>query len=447
MKTGEVPMTLKQMLSTICLLLLFLASKVEAAEIELQKLVDEAQAGETLLLKSGIYEGPIVITKPLTIQAENGATIQGNGKGSVITIKETSEVTLHGLTIEHSGTKGTDAAIYIENSTQITLKNNTLRQFRHGIYATKVAHLTVQHNMLKGSNAHFSKRGNGIFLFHTNDSDIAKNNIQFVQDGIYVESDRASHFHDNQVSDSRYGIHFMYSHDSEVEANEFHHNVVGMMVMISSDLSFKHNVATNHFHYNGAGAVIFDCQRVAMYENELANNAIGLSVQDVSHSLWQYNQLYNNRIGLELKKYGKENQFSENDLTGNVMQVVSASKNVSLSKNGVGNYWDDYRGYDFDRNGIGDTAYIPSNTYAHLVGKKQAYQFYFETPAVTVMNLLDQRLTPSKDEQEVSDPAPLMTRELSFDLETSAAFSPVSLGIGVIFVVVGFSIFYKRRHA
>lgn len=440
-------LTLVTML-TICTLFLFPIAKDTAAKNGLQQLIDKASNGDTIFLEAGLYHGPIEITKPLTIKAENGATIQGNGKGSALVIKETSDVTLDGLTIENGGRKGTNAAVYVEEAEQITLKNNTLRQFRHGIYATKVEHLTVHGNTFVGNHdEHFSKKGNGIFLFHTSGSNIAENKIQFVQDGIYVESDKGSRFHHNEVTDSRYGIHFMYSHDSEVVANEFHHNVVGMMVMVSSDLSFIGNVATNHFHYNGAGAVIFDCKRVDMYENELANNSIGLSLQDVSHSFWQKNQLYNNRIGLELKKYGKENRFSENRLTGNVMQVVSASKNVSLHGEGVGNYWDDYRGYDFDRNGIGDTAYIPSNTYAHLVGKKQAYQFFFETPAVTVMNVLDQKLAPSKDEQEVYDPAPLMTKDYSFEQETSITFSPFTLGIGVIFIIVGFSIFYKRRYA
>lgn len=414
--------------------------------MDLQRLVDEAQAGETILLKNALYQGPVMITKPLTIKAESGATVQGIGKGSVFVIKNTNDVTLDGLTIENSGASGTNAAIYIEETKKITLKNNLLRQFHHGIYATKVHDLTVYHNTIEGNHDHFSKKGNGVFLFHTSNSDIAENRIQFVQDGIYVESDKESHFYNNEVTDSRYGIHFMYSHNSEVKANEFHHNIVGMMVMVSSDLSFMDNVTTNHFHYNGAGAVIFDCKHISMSENKFAHNATGLSIQDASHSLWEKNQLYNNRIGLELKKYGKENVFSENRLTGNVMQVVSASKNVSLSSNRLGNYWDDYRGYDFDRNGIGDTAYIPSNTYAHLVGKKQSYQFFFETPAVTVMNVLDQKLSPSFDEREVSDPYPLMSNSDMLEKVSSATFSPFMLSVGALFIVIGFSIFYKRRH-
>ena len=45
-----------------------------------------ARAGDTIVVKGGVHTGPIVIHGPLTVIGTEGATIDGGGKGSVVTI-------------------------------------------------------------------------------------------------------------------------------------------------------------------------------------------------------------------------------------------------------------------------------------------------------------------------------------------------------------------------
>ena len=68
----------------------------------LGEVLSQAVEGAALQLESGVYEGSVVIDKPLTIRGVEGAVIQGDGEGTVITI-DAPDVTISGVTITGSG--------------------------------------------------------------------------------------------------------------------------------------------------------------------------------------------------------------------------------------------------------------------------------------------------------------------------------------------------------
>ncbi|MES9927215.1 MAG: hypothetical protein ABW158_03795, partial [Candidatus Thiodiazotropha sp. 6PDIVS] len=67
-----------------------------------QKLVDEIEAGGTLVPKPGTYAGPVTITESITIDGQGAVTIDAGGKGSVI-ILDTDGATLKNLHLTNSG--------------------------------------------------------------------------------------------------------------------------------------------------------------------------------------------------------------------------------------------------------------------------------------------------------------------------------------------------------
>ena len=52
----------------------------------LQARIDAAPPGSTLVVPAAVYRGAIVVRGPLTVVGEPGATIDGGGHGSVVTI-------------------------------------------------------------------------------------------------------------------------------------------------------------------------------------------------------------------------------------------------------------------------------------------------------------------------------------------------------------------------
>ena len=75
----------------------------ETRRSPIQDAIDNAKEGSIIKLTAGVYEGNIVITKPISIiGVEEGVILDGLDAGSVVTVKS-SYVTLKNLTITNSG--------------------------------------------------------------------------------------------------------------------------------------------------------------------------------------------------------------------------------------------------------------------------------------------------------------------------------------------------------
>lgn len=92
----------------------------ETQRSSIQDAIDNAKEGSIIKLKAGVYEGNVVITKPISIiGVEEGVKVlDGLGVGSVVTVKS-SYVTLKNLTIQNSGERSDilDAAINMNGDT------------------------------------------------------------------------------------------------------------------------------------------------------------------------------------------------------------------------------------------------------------------------------------------------------------------------------------------
>ena len=70
--------------------------------LRLQTIIDRAAPHEKIILEPGLYQGPVLINKPLILESTGAAIIDGGGKGRVVTI-DAPDVTVRGLTIRNSG--------------------------------------------------------------------------------------------------------------------------------------------------------------------------------------------------------------------------------------------------------------------------------------------------------------------------------------------------------
>ena len=85
-----------------------------ASAFTLQQQIDAAAPNEALKVTTGVYLGPITISKPLKLIGAPGAEIRGNGTGNVVTITA-DNVTISGFRITGSGLRLSDdnAAIFV----------------------------------------------------------------------------------------------------------------------------------------------------------------------------------------------------------------------------------------------------------------------------------------------------------------------------------------------
>ena len=78
-----------------------------ALNTDLQQLIDAAEDNAILQPPPGIYAGPIIIDKPITLDGRGEVTIDAGGKGSVVLL-DTDGATLQRLKLINSGSSHND---------------------------------------------------------------------------------------------------------------------------------------------------------------------------------------------------------------------------------------------------------------------------------------------------------------------------------------------------
>lgn len=405
------------------------------ATTSLQQQIDEANPGTTITIDAGVYYENLTITKPLKVIGKGRVVLISPNDEAVISILETKDVKLQHLTLEAKSSKNQTTGIAVKNSEDISIKQVELHQFFQSIDFFRVKESSINNVGITGPKGHFANKSNGITLTDTDDIEVNHVRIEHVLDGLYISRDRNSVVNETDISQSRYGIHLMYSEGTSILQNNLYENVTGIMHMMTSHSQIRGNVIEKHNAYNGFGMVLFDGDSIEVQKNQIRSNQGGISFHQIDSSSVMENVITNNQTALQFQLYGAANQFAGNDIFGNIVSATSDQQGATL----LGNYWDDYKGMDFDANGYGDTPYQSSDSYAKLMVKRNEFQVFFESPAVATLNQIEKQLTLNP-KNSVSDAKPLMHRSRS---QQPIRINWIMLLVGTISIVGGIGIWRK----
>ncbi len=358
-----------------------LVSTVTVRAASLQRQIDDAPAGSSLELTAGEYAGPIVITKPLTLQAKGMVTIRGDGKSHVVEIK-CEHVTMAGFHIRGSGRDlGKDhAGVFVEGSYAV-VRDNVIEESLHGIYVKKAHDCELAGNRIMGLTAlpagsgplkldsikpggtdmceipvNQNTRGNGIHLWNSERITVANNEIRDTRDGIYFTFTSHSRITGNVVSHTRIGLHYMYSDWNVFEGNSFTENSVGAALMISKGLTVRGNRFASNVGQRSYGIVLAEVDNTRLEGNAVTGNSIGVFMQLSTGNTFAGNTLARDYIGIRLDGSSDSNTFTQNRFSENMHPVeIDASLGSNAWSDGRhGNQWNSGAEVDFDGDGIGD---------------------------------------------------------------------------------------------
>lgn len=411
----------------------------------IQAVINQAAHGDVITILEGIYHENLFITKKLTVIGKDGATVDGNGKGNVITIRNVDNLSLTGLTIRNSGKRQNESGIYIEKGMNNRIENNTLVNNHFGMYIDKGINHHVENNQIYGSDAHYSSRGNGVHLFKGGDHLIESNTIEYVQDGVYFDFTKNVHVAENQISNSRYALHYMFSEQMVAEKNDISKNITGLMVMDSEHLQFFNNTIADHFHFRGFGMLIYHANNIYIEGNEIIRNSTGMSFDKAISTESVKNIIAANQVGLEFIGENEQNIFTENNFIANIVQTKISNEKMRLDNGIIGNYWDDYGKFDVTGDSIGEERYKAGSLYDQLLRSQPAWQFFFESPAVIMWSKAES-MFPSIGRSDVYDELPAVEPfPLGKDMNEKKQPNKLIVVIGVFFIMIATITLVKGR--
>ena len=398
---------------------------------QLQQQINLAAPGDTLRIAAGTYRESITINKPLTLIAEPGAKILGDGKGNVVTITA-ARVTVRGFHITGSGLNlsNDDAAVFVAGNSA-TIENNVIEESLHGVYLKKVSDARVIGNCIRGKKTlktetkpveqtltagigdlcevplNENERGNGIHQWNCERNFISGNDISDTRDGIYFSFTNHTRVESNSVHNVRYGLHYMYSDDDVFEKNLFTENAAGAAIMFSRNIIIRDNRFLDNRGSRAYGILFQSDDMVRVENNVIRNNAVGLSFQQAIGFVVEKNELSDNYIGLRFYGNSDNNSFTENRITRNLhpVDVDGEGTNNRWAVNGIGNFWGEET-VDLNHDGIGDLPHRELDLFGPIRHAFPAIAFLSGSPIVRLLRFANERAAiPGLS--AIEDPAPL----------------------------------------
>lgn len=373
----------------------------------LKQAVDRAQAGQHIVVKTGVYkEHGITINKTVRIDGEGFPVFDGDGE-QIITITADS-VTIRGLVLRNVATSFVDdrAAVKVDEAHHCRIEKNRIEDAFFAIYLAKSAHCRIRDNTILGSKTTESRSGNGIHLWYSRFATISGNTIRGHRDGIYLEFVEDSKVIGNTSEHNlRYGLHFMFSDRCDYHNNVIRENDAGVAVMYTKNVAMTGNRFEGNWGTSAYGLLLKDITDSEIRNNIFRHNTVGIHAEGSDRMVVTGNGFESNGWAIKIMANSIDNTFEENNFIGNTFDVATNSRQ-SYSRF-TSNYWDKYHGYDLDRDGIGDIPFRPVRLFSLLVEQNE--------PVIILLNsffiqLLDtaERVLPVLTPDALIDAQPAM---------------------------------------
>lgn len=370
----------------------------------------QAGSGDTLHLERGIHLGPILVDKTLTLDGAAGSIVQGDGKGHVIHVTA-ENVMIRGLEVRGSGAEleTKDSGIFLDRTAhRARIEGNRLIDNLFGVYDWGAEYSIIRDNEIRGrTDVRIAVRGNGVHLWNAKGSRVEFNDISLGRDGIFVTTSKKNVFRGNRMRDVRYGVHYMYTNDSEIIDNVSIGNHVGYALMSSHRLTVTGNYSKDDrdhgLMFNYANGSTIEGNKV------MSGGEKCVFIYNSNKNTFKRNWFEGCEIGIHFTGGSERNTMSRSAFIGNRTQVkYVGTKWVEWTDEGVGNYWSDNPAFDMDGDGFSDLPYKPNDAVDQVMWRYPLAKTLLTSPAVKVLRFAQGHF-PAFYPGGVIDTKPMMT--------------------------------------
>jgi parallel beta-helix repeat protein len=431
---------------TILILLSFSLTMVNIIRIDIQ-LIKETPKNELFLIHTSWDGGNGTIGNPYILENK---TFDGGSTNGYSLINFDRYFIIRNCTFINSGTADDNAGLRlvgVENgliynntfescwngilfSQQIgTCQNNLVMNntFRNNINGIRVAYLAQQINITenrfynnvdgieffsRGSNSvlynYFESNNAGIHLLGSDSNKIIGNQVRYTTNfGIYLENSDTNEIRGNIVKYSDVGVLLDYSKSNEISLNIIASNTEAITFQTISEYNTIYNntisnndkgihifgddsnyIIGNEVRYNNNfGINLENSDSNEVIGNVVKNSAVGVLLDMGRYNNIYLNSIYSNTVGITFQTHSDDNAIYNNTFCANNDHIsLTSSSGNTFHNDSIGNYWDDYDGYDCNGDGIGETSYDEGSISDPLpiCHRPDIYD-----PIVSIINLID----------------------------------------------------------
>src|SRR5690606_4748687 len=203
----------------------------------------------------------------------------------------------------------------------------------------------------------------------------------------------------------RYGLHFMYSDSSSYSGNTFRANGAGVAVMFSRLIAMTGNSFAGNRGPAAYGLLLKDITDATLDGNVFSANTTALVADNAARIVATGNRFRQNGRAVRLLANSESGRFNRNSFEGNSFDVVVNSRTIRADF--TGNWWDAYRGWDLDRDGVGDVPHHPVRLFTLLVERSEPALLLQRTLMVRLMDAAE-RAMPVLTPTGIVDAAPMV---------------------------------------
>ncbi|HFQ5013654.1 TPA: nitrous oxide reductase family maturation protein NosD, partial [Vibrio vulnificus] len=295
---------------------------------------------------------------------------------------------------------------------------NHLQGDGFGIWLKGGQNIEVINNTIIGNpQLRSADRGNGIQLSQVKNVRVEGNNVSNTRDGLYIIASQNNELLNNTMHNLRYGIHYMYSHSNRVEGNLAYQTRAGYALMSSRQLTVTNNISRDSEDY---GILMNFITYSTISHNQIKHvwtrpehkvngrDGKGLFIYNSGYNTISYNTIETTEIGIHLTAGSENVQVYGNSFINNPVQIkYVVNREQEWSKDGTGNYWSNYLGWDLNHDQRGDTPFEPNDGIDKLIWKYPEAKILLDSPALLMLRWI-QKQFPVLKPAGVKDSFPLL---------------------------------------